>query len=161
MDALLVKQDIVFNDIVPENFDTGLNNLPENNFKLLTNNGSGSGGFAHHIFCHAAQELFNITIDKVEFKPLRFVQEFLNAIIILSIYNIACNRNVDMKEATLEVDGVVVLRFAIANGFRNIQNLVQKLKSKRCPYDYVEVMACPSGKRFLFLLSIHNYFQIY
>lgn len=59
-----------------------------------------------------------------------------------------------MKEATLEVDGVVVLRFAIANGFRNIQNLVQKLKSKRCPYDYVEVMACPSGKLFLFLFSI-------
>jgi len=54
-----------------------------------------------------------------------------------------------MKEATLEVDGVVVLRFAIANGFKNIQNLVQKLKSKRCPYDYVEVMACPSGYIFL------------
>lgn len=50
-----------------------------------------------------------------------------------------------MKEATLEVDGVVVLRFAVANGFRNIQNLVQKLKSKRCLYDYVEIMACPSG----------------
>lgn len=52
-----------------------------------------------------------------------------------------------MKEATLEIDGKVVLRFAIANGFRNIQNLVQKLKSK-CPYDYVEVMACPSGMLF-------------
>ena len=50
-----------------------------------------------------------------------------------------------MKEATLEVNGVVVLRFVIANGFRNIQNLVQKLKSKRSSYDYVEVMACPSG----------------
>lgn len=58
-----------------------------------------------------------------------------------------------MKEATLEVDGVVVLRFGIANGFRNIQNLVQKLKSKRCLYDYVEVMACPSGKLFKFLLN--------
>lgn len=57
-----------------------------------------------------------------------------------------CNRNVDMKEAILELNGVIVLRFAIANGFRNIQNLVQKLKSKRCPYDYVEVMACPSGE---------------
>ncbi|XP_025413492.1 probable cytosolic Fe-S cluster assembly factor AGAP009023 [Sipha flava] len=124
VDALLVKQNIVFNNIVPENFDSGLNNIPEDGFKLLTNNGSGSGGYAHHIFCYAAQELFNINIDKVEFKPLR---------------------NVDMKEATLEVDGIVVLRFAIANGFRNIQNLVQKLKNKRCPYDYVEVMACPSG----------------
>ncbi|XP_060880302.1 probable cytosolic Fe-S cluster assembly factor AGAP009023 [Metopolophium dirhodum] len=124
VDALLVKQDINFNDIVPENFDTGMNNITEDNHNLFTSSGSGSGGYAHHIFCNAAKELFNINIDKVEFKPLR---------------------NVDMKEATLEVNGVVVLRFAIANGFRNIQNLVQKLKSKRCPYDYVEVMACPSG----------------
>lgn len=61
-----------------------------------------------------------------------------------------------MKEATLEVDGVVVLRFAIANGFRNIQNLVQKLKSKRCQYNYVEVMACPSGK----ILCILYYISI-
>ena len=33
----------------------------------------------------------------------------------------------------------------MANGFRNIQNLVQKMKRKRCTYDFVEVMACPSG----------------
>lgn len=72
MDALLVKQDIVFNNLVPEKFDTGLN-IPDDNFKLLTNNGSGSGGYAHHIFCHAAQEIFNINVDKVNFKPLRFV----------------------------------------------------------------------------------------
>jgi len=39
----------------------------------------------------------------------------------------------------------VRLRFAIANGFRNIQNLVQKLKRGRCPYHYVELMACPGG----------------
>lgn len=63
-----------------------------------------------------------------------------------------------MKEATLEIDGVVVLRFAIANGFRNIQNLVQKLKSKRCPYDYVEVMACPSG---LIHFFYHSFNKIY
>lgn len=73
------------------------------------------------------------------------------------------NRNVDMKEATLEIDGIVVLRFAIANGFRNIQNLVQKLKSKRCSYDYVEVMACPSGKiLFNFLIVLFGeYFDLY
>lgn len=73
MDALLVKQDIIFDDIVPVNFDTVINNLTEDNYNLFTNSGSGSGGYAHHIFCNAAKELFNINIDKVEFKPLRFV----------------------------------------------------------------------------------------
>merc|ERR1712050_438760 len=54
-------------------------------------------------------------------------------------------KNLDLKEVTLEQDGKVVLKFAIANGFRNIQNLVQKMKRKRCDYDFVEIMACPSG----------------
>lgn len=72
MEALLVKQDIVFDDLVSEKFDMGLNNVPENN-QLFTSSGSGSGGYAHHIFCHVAREVFNINVDKVEFKPLRFV----------------------------------------------------------------------------------------
>lgn len=46
---------------------------------------------------------------------------------------------------TLEKEGQIVLHFAAAYGFRNIQNLVQKLKRGRCPYHYVEVMACPAG----------------
>lgn len=85
---------------------------------------SGSGGYAEYIFKYAAKELFNETIDSVEFKPLR---------------------NPDFKEVCLERDGKTVLSFAIANGFRNIQNLVQKLKRGKSSYHYVEVMACPSG----------------
>lgn len=54
-------------------------------------------------------------------------------------------RNPDFREVIFEQDGQVVLRFAIANGFRNIQNLVQKLKRGKSVYDYVEIMACPSG----------------
>ncbi|XP_005054045.1 PREDICTED: cytosolic Fe-S cluster assembly factor NARFL isoform X2 [Ficedula albicollis] len=53
--------------------------------------------------------------------------------------------NKDFQEVTLERDGEVLLHFALAYGFRNIQNLVQKLKRGKCPYHYVEVMACPSG----------------
>lgn len=56
-------------------------------------------------------------------------------------------RNKDFQEVTLEHEGQVLLRFAAAYGFRNIQNLVQKLKRGRCPYHYVEVMACPAGAR--------------
>lgn len=56
-----------------------------------------------------------------------------------------CHRNPDLQELNLEKDGEVVLRFAVANGFRNIQNLVLKMKRKKCQYDYVEVMACPGG----------------
>ncbi len=56
-------------------------------------------------------------------------------------------RNKDFQEVTLEKDGQVLLRFAAVYGFRNIQNLVQKLKRGKSPYHFVEVMACPSGQK--------------
>ncbi|XP_063619986.1 probable cytosolic Fe-S cluster assembly factor GI11683 [Cydia splendana] len=86
--------------------------------------GTGSGGLADHIFLYAAEQLFGETKAELVYRNLR---------------------NPDFREVTLEKDGVEVLRFAIANGFRNIQNLVQKMKRGKSPYHYVEVMACPSG----------------
>ncbi|ETE66618.1 Cytosolic Fe-S cluster assembly factor NARFL, partial [Ophiophagus hannah] len=53
--------------------------------------------------------------------------------------------NKDFQEVTLEKDGQTLLHFALAYGFRNIQNFVQKLKRGKLPYHYVEVMACPSA----------------
>ena len=58
-------------------------------------------------------------------------------------------KNSDFREVSLERDGKTVLKFAIANGFRNIQNLVQKLKRKRCDYDFVEVISIVSRKHCL------------
>ncbi|XP_046523173.1 cytosolic iron-sulfur assembly component 3 [Equus quagga] len=86
--------------------------------------GGGSGGYLEHVFRHAAQELFGVHVTEVTYRPLR---------------------NKDFQEVTLEREGQVLLHFAMAYGFRNIQNLVQKLKRGRCPYHYVEVMACPAG----------------
>lgn len=60
--------------------------------------------------------------------------------------NYLYHRNKDFQEVTLEKDGQVLLCFASTYGFRNIQNLVQKLKKGKSPYHFVEVMACPSGK---------------
>ncbi|XP_077173174.1 cytosolic iron-sulfur assembly component 3-like isoform X2 [Paroedura picta] len=60
----------------------------------------------------------------------------------------AARRNKDFQEVTLEKDGQTLLRFALAYGFRNIQNLVQKLKRGKSAYHYVEVMACPSAAPF-------------
>lgn len=69
----MIKQEVEFDDIDPENFDTGITSVFDEKSKLLTSHGSGSGGYAQYIFCHAARELFNININEVEFKCLRFV----------------------------------------------------------------------------------------
>lgn len=85
----------------------------------------GSGGYAECIFRYAARELFGKNIiGPLQFKTLR---------------------NADFQEVSLEVDGVVVLKFALVYGFRNIQNLVRQIKSRKCGYHFMEIMACPSG----------------
>ncbi|GMH05240.1 hypothetical protein Nepgr_007080 [Nepenthes gracilis] len=102
--------------------------------KLLTNvtegghlygvNGS-SGGYGETIFRYAAQTLFGREIEeRLEFKTIR---------------------NSDFREVCLEVDGKVVLKFALCYGFRNLQNIVRKIKIGKCDYHFLEVMACPSG----------------
>ncbi|KFH06869.1 iron only hydrogenase large subunit, c-terminal domain-containing protein [Toxoplasma gondii MAS] len=69
---------------------------------------SGSGGYTDRVFRRAAWELFGVKVEG----PLQFTQ----------------GRNEDYKEVTLVVDGEEKLRFAIAYGFRNIRNVVQRLK---------------------------------
>ncbi|XP_058417949.1 nuclear prelamin A recognition factor isoform X2 [Diceros bicornis minor] len=53
--------------------------------------------------------------------------------------------NKDFQEVTLEKNGEVLLRFAAAYGFRNIQNVILKLKKGKSPYHFVEVLACAGG----------------
>ena len=99
--------------------------IDEPEFNVWAHELSGSGGYSEHIFKYAAEQLFGIKVtEPLDYKHLR---------------------NPDFKEVLLEQYGKVLLRFAIANGFRNIQNLVQKLKRGKSAYHYVEVMACPSG----------------
>ncbi|KAF1760270.1 hypothetical protein GCK72_008516 [Caenorhabditis remanei] len=55
--------------------------------------------------------------------------------------------NKNMYSTTVESpeSGDVILRVAKVYGFRNVQNLVRKMKTKKEKTDYVEVMACPGG----------------
>eukprot|EP01135_Chromosphaera_perkinsii_P001478 Nk52_evm7s179 gene=Nk52_evmTU7s179 len=87
--------------------------------------GAGKGEFVEYIMRKSALELFGSSIEgKLSYKTMK---------------------NKDFQEVVLECDGEVLLKFAFAYGFRNIQNLVQKIKRNKCTYDFVEVLACPSG----------------
>ncbi|NWU98538.1 NARFL factor, partial [Upupa epops] len=120
--TLLEQEGVVLADVAPAPLDSMFSDATEE--ELTGHAGGGSGGYLEHIYRHAARELFGIQVDRIHYKPLK---------------------NKDFQEVTLEKDGVVLLHFALAYGFRNIQNLVQKLKRGKSPYHYVEVMACPSG----------------
>ncbi|XP_075488592.1 protein NAR1-like [Primulina tabacum] len=84
-----------------------------------------SGGYADTVFRYAAKLLFGKENEgPLEYKTIR---------------------NSDFREVTLEVQGKVVLRFALCYGFRNLRNIVTKIKSGKCEYHFLEIMACPSG----------------
>ncbi|KEP65143.1 UNVERIFIED_CONTAM: iron only hydrogenase large subunit, c-terminal domain-containing protein [Hammondia hammondi] len=95
---------------------------------------SGSGGYTDRVFRRAAWELFGVKVEG----PLQFTQ----------------GRNEDYKEVTLVVDGEEKLRFAIAYGFRNIRNVVQRLKreiseetSKNNSRDHLRSPVCDYSNR--------------
>ncbi|NXU64128.1 NARF factor, partial [Horornis vulcanius] len=91
---------------------------------VVRHDGKRSDGYLEHIFKHAAKELFGMDVKEITYKALK---------------------NKDFQEVTLEKDGETVLRFAAAYGFRNIQNMVLKLKKGKFLYHFVEVLACPGG----------------
>jgi len=117
--------------------------LPESPVeKLFTNISSndqlfgitgGSDGYLEFIFRYAAKELFGVSVDTIKYKPL------------------GRSAGSDFQVTTLEVNGETVLTFATAYGFKNIQNVVRKLKQKgkkqdnQSKFDFIEIMACPSG----------------
>ncbi|NXH13968.1 NARF factor, partial [Bucco capensis] len=91
---------------------------------VVRHEGKRSDGYLEHIFKYAAKELFGMDVKEITYKALK---------------------NKDFQEVTLEKDGETVLRFAAAYGFRNIQNMVLKLKKGKFSYHFVEVLACPGG----------------
>ncbi|KAM5588907.1 protein NAR1 [Rosa sericea] len=84
-----------------------------------------SGGYAETIFRYAANVIFGRDIEgPVDFRTIK---------------------NSDFQEVTLEMEGKTVLKFALCYGFRNLQNVVRKIKIGKCDYHFLEIMACPSG----------------
>jgi len=81
---------------------------------------AGSGGYLEFIYRHLGQ------LDKVA--EVTYERQ----------------RNDDFHSTSLQL-GDRTVRFARAYGFRNVQKIANAIKRGDCPYDFVEIMACPSG----------------
>ncbi|EEY59102.1 nuclear prelamin A recognition factor-like protein [Phytophthora infestans T30-4] len=92
--------------------------------KAGSSQNTSSRGHLEHIFRYAAKEYFNVEVNG----PLEYV----------------VGRNPDFREVSLVVEGKEVQKLAVAYGLRNIQSIMTKIRRNRCPYHYVEIMACPS-----------------
>lgn len=108
---------------------------------FLSHVGTGSGGYADNLFRYLALEHLKLSreqssavLDSFNWKTVRN-----NDYLELKLYENGTNDNNGDKNQK------VLLSFAILQGFRNVQNLVSKVKRKTLDYDYVEVAACPKG----------------
>ncbi|CAA7395501.1 unnamed protein product [Spirodela intermedia] len=120
---LIQSSSVDFESLAEAPLDKLLTNVDEEGCLFGVN--GGSGGYAETVFRHAAKKLFGKELPgPLDFRILR---------------------NADLQELTLEVEGEVVLRFALCYGFRNLQNIVRKIKIRKCDYHFIEIMACPSG----------------
>ncbi|KAJ1442372.1 iron hydrogenase [Ochromonadaceae sp. CCMP2298] len=106
---------------------------------------AGSGGYAEYIFKYAAQKLFGLDLQHL--RGLPFKEGRNSDITEVDINDLVSTVN-GGGNAALLADGTSAprkLKFARAYGFRNIQSLMLKLRRGTCDFDYVEMMACPSG----------------
>ncbi len=96
-------------------------------FVSAADSNGGSGGYLEYLMRYSSEKLLNISLPG---EPLPY----------------SSGRNPDMSEVTIwNADNTKKLMFAKVYGFRNIQSLLLKIKKQKCEYDFVEIMACPSG----------------
>jgi hypothetical protein len=89
---------------------------------LATPIGSSSGGYSSYIFQYAARELFGVYLSDEEVE--HGCTERVDGYAVLH----RPGRNPDYSERVLTQNGVDLLVFAKSYGFRNIQNIVRKVK---------------------------------
>jgi len=118
---LITDHNIDFESLPESPLNVKYHNLDEFG-QLWGNRGGTSGGYLEFILRFAAKSLWNRDIDNIQYTSIR----------------------TDYSEVIIEQNGFT-LKFARANGFRSIQNIVRRFKQNKCDYDFIEVMACPGG----------------
>lgn len=114
-----------------------------------TSFGGASGGYAAEVFRHVCRAVFGVHVPDERlraFTPLR------NADLRhLRLYRDAASGAYTLDRDNGDDDGGCDRRYqvaysvAVAYGFRNIQNVIRRLKQHKLQWHFVEVMACPSG----------------
>lgn len=131
LEEILGSEGVTLQDFERRKLDILTETGEEFDFPLSSHFGSVSGGYAENLLLAAVSETSGKNCDSKQ-----------------SDIGYSTLRNGDFIELSIKSSGEIASKrpkFAIVNGFRNIQTIVQRLKRKALGYDYIEIMACPSG----------------
>ncbi|KAL5969555.1 Cytosolic iron-sulfur assembly component 3 [Taenia solium] len=164
LDAIREKPAAVPVDTRPDE-----NPLDQRLFQLLGREWrEGSGGYAFAVLRHAAEQLFHLHLPLDVTEDLRVLTRHLgnNDLQEILLFDSVEDCEAAARSAPVgrtpyrhtEATPTPLLAFLVANGFRNIQTVVQQLKRAHtkahsrhstvraeAPFDFVEIMACPNG----------------
>lgn len=135
IEKILESEDVSLEEFDRRPLDVLLVTGCELDHPLTSHPGSESGGYAENLLISQLSEKLKCSPDDL----------------VGSIEYTTCKNNdfIELKLEDSKIDNSLekfeAPKFAIINGFRNIQTVVQRLKRKILKYDYIEVMACPSG----------------
>lgn len=131
LEEILKDEGVELSDFEPRKLDVFFETGTELDTPLSSHIGSESGGLAENILLAEARRnnLDKTNAGDVEYSILRN-KDFIE---------------LNYRGPSDDLTSVKPGKFAIINGFRNIQTIVQRLKRNALKYDYIEVMACPSG----------------
>ena len=98
-------------------------------FSELIHDIKGSNGYMENIYIRVNKILYGnkVTLNDIKYKEVR---------------------NDDMEEIELTLNNgnnCDKLKFVRGYGFKNIKNIINRINKKRNKYNYIEIMACPSG----------------
>lgn len=94
---MLLRDQVDLSAVTPSPLDTDLSSGP----KLTSHEGSGSGGYAHHVFISAAKQLFDKDSNQLEWKTMRWVVGTFMLIFFLSFSFFEDCYNLGVKGDTL------------------------------------------------------------
>ena len=118
--ANMIKEaGFLFNELEPEAFD-----MP---FGLSSGAGilfGATGGVTEAVLRRCCSMKTPVNLKEIEFSGVRGLE--------------------GVKEASIRINGKTI-NVAIANGLNNAENLIKEIQAGSKQYDFVEVMACPSG----------------
>lgn len=110
-------------------------------FVAASERNGGSGGYAEYIFKYAAQQLYGANLWDMGSLPYKegrnpdIAEIEINTVLGASELNTGHTASTPARK----------LKFARAYGFRNIQSILLKIRRGACDFDFIEIMACPSG----------------
>ena len=128
---------------------------PEEEEEAWTTTGGLSGGYALQVFRYVCRQRYHLPVpdEQLVLQPVRPKNADLRQLLLYRDTTTgALSVGATLPQAPASSRRYeVVYAVATAYGFRNIQNIVRRFKQAhaeagaRPPWDFIEVMACPSG----------------